>query len=52
MTGKEREAAFSYDRAQSAIEPMVTVVEDDAMCSTLFHATLVYEIHTHAERLR
>ena len=51
MTGKEREAAVSYARAKSAIEHMVTAVEDDAMCSTLLHSALVQEIHKHAERL-
>ena len=50
-TGKAREAAAAYTRAQTAIEQMVTAVGDDALCSTLLQSELVRLINESVERL-
>ena len=50
-TGKEREAAAMYGKAQSTIEQMVTAVDDATLRSTFLQAALVQKIHERAARL-
>jgi hypothetical protein len=50
-TGKEREAAAMYGKAQSTIEQMVTAVDDATLRSTFLQAALVHAITAGAARL-
>lgn len=50
-TGKEREAATLYNKAQATLEQMATAVEDEALRFTFPQAPLAREIHERAIRL-